>query len=215
MRARPALVAAVVLVALAAAGCQGASKPTAAQGPVTLRFATAAGFDVGGQKQPLQDFVDRIHSLSGGKIFVSVAQDVGEGSATAEPSLIKAIEKGTYDGGWNSVRGFPAADIHAFEAAEAPFVIESYRVEEQFVSSPLAGLMLARLKGTGLIGLGLIAGPLRRPFAVAHPLLQPSDWRGVAFRIEDTPEQKATVAAAGRAGELADVAAYGPDRTCV
>ena len=57
--------------------------------------------------------------------------------------------------------------------------ITSYDAEKELVSGPVADTVLGRLEGTGVVGLSLAVGPLRRPFAAGGPLLGPEDWKGV------------------------------------
>ena len=75
--------------------------------------------------------------------------------------------------------------------------ITSYAAEKALVSGPVAGKLLGRLDGTGVVGLGLTVGPLRRPFAAKAPLLGPGDWKGVRFRVFNSPVQGDAVRALG------------------
>jgi hypothetical protein len=75
--------------------------------------------------------------------------------------------------------------------------IASYAAEKALVSGPVAGKLLARLDGSGVVGLGLTVGPLRRPFAANEPLLAPEDWKGITFRVFNSPVQADAVRALG------------------
>jgi TRAP-type C4-dicarboxylate transport system substrate-binding protein len=209
MRAGLAVMAVLSAAALAT-GCQGGPAAKAGQPAVTLRFATEdPSINNNGQIQALQDFVDEVSTLSAGRLRIKVDTDVGSGATGSRSAVLDAIQRGTYDGGWNATRAFAPSGFRAFKAVEAPFVIQSYFVEQQFVTSPLAEQMLRRLEGSGLVGLGLVAGPLRRPFAVAHPLVEPSDWRGISFRVFNSPMQTATLAALGARPVFAGAAGIG------
>ena len=204
MRAGIAVAAALTALGLVTSGCEGATPTKPRQAPVVLNFATVdEEIDNNGQMQPLQDFVDRVWILSAHQLQIKMTLDVGSGDPGSERDLVKAIAVGQFDGGWNATRAFAGAGVPAFEAVEAPFVLQSYPAEQELVTSPLAGQMMARLKGTGLVGLGLVAGPLRRPFAVARPLAAPGSWRGVSIRIEDSPVQRAAAVALGARPVLA------------
>jgi hypothetical protein len=48
-----------------------------------------------------------------------------------------------------------------------------------------------------VVGLGLAVGPLRRPFAAKAPLLGPEDWKGISFRVFNSPVQADAVRALG------------------
>ena len=107
------------------------------------------------------------------------------GAAEAESELVRAIASGAVDGGWPSSRAFAAAGIPGIEALEAPMTITSVAAQKALVSGPIAGQLLSELRGSGIVGLGLMVGPLRRPFAAA-PLLSVDAWRGVRFRVLDS-----------------------------
>jgi hypothetical protein len=67
--------------------------------------------------------------------------------------------------------------------------LTSYAAEKTLVSGPVADKLLAKLDGTGVVGLNLAVGPLRRPFAAEAPLLGPEAWKGVTFRVYNSPVQ--------------------------
>jgi TRAP-type transport system periplasmic protein len=210
MRAALAVMVALSAAALTTSGCQGGPAAKAGQAAVTLRFATEdPSINNNGQIRALQDFVAKVSTLSVGRLRIKVETDVGSGATGSRSPVLDDIQRGSYDGGWNATRAFAATGFRAFEAIEAPFVIQSYPVEQQFVTSPLAAQMLGRLEGTGLVGLGLVAGPLRRPFAVSRPLVEPSDWKGISFRVFHSPMQTATVAALGARPVFAGPAGIG------
>jgi TRAP-type C4-dicarboxylate transport system substrate-binding protein len=56
---------------------------------------------------------------------------------------------------------------------------------------------MASLDGSGVVGLGLAVGPLRRPWSVSAPLTDLRNWRGVSIRTFHDPVQAAAVEALG------------------
>lgn len=190
--------AAIVLVLLAACGSGSVGVADKAGGDtVVLRLATIDPVNDNGQSYGPQAFIDALKELSGGRIKVEVQEDFGDFAADAESQVVKAIASGTIDGGWPSVRAFADAGIHGLEAVEAPMTITSYDAERALVSGPVAEDLLAQLDGTGVVGLGLTVGPLRRPFSAAAPLLGPDDWAGIRFRVFNSPTQANAVEALG------------------
>jgi TRAP-type C4-dicarboxylate transport system substrate-binding protein len=150
-----------------------------------------------GQSFGPQAFVDGLQSVSGGKLRVEMVEEYGDGDANAESDLVKAIASGDIDGGWPATRAFSAADIKGLEVVEAPMTITSYATEKALVTSPVATTLLGSLDGSGVVGLGLTVGPLRRPFAAKAPLLGPRDWKGITFRSYNSPVQAAAIKALG------------------
>lgn len=184
------------LIVLSAAACGDAADKAGGQ-VLVLKLASIDQVNGNGQSFGPQAFVDALGKLSGGRLKAEVKNDFGGGEAAAESDLIKAIAAGDLDGGWPATRAFAAAGIDGLQAIEAPMTITSYAAQKALATGPGAKEVLARLDGTGVVGLGLAVGPLRRPFAATGPLLGPADWKGVRFRTYNSPVQAGAVAALG------------------
>ena len=156
---------------------------------VVLRLATFDRVNNNGQSYGPQAFLDNLEKVSDGRIKVEVTEEYGQGAPEAESDLVEAIASGEVDGGWPSTRAFANAGITGLEAVEAPMTVTSYAAEKALVSGPVADKLLAKLDGTGVVGLNLAVGPLRRPFAAEAPLLGPEDWAGATFRVYNSPVQ--------------------------
>jgi TRAP-type C4-dicarboxylate transport system substrate-binding protein len=206
-RARWVVMTGLVLLA----GCQGAQTADKTSGDtvastsgsssgaetVVLHLASLDEINDNGQTYGPRAFIDSLADVSGGLITAQVDEKYGDGSAGAEAELVKAIATGKVDGGWPSTRAFAAAGIPGLEVVEAPMTITSYAAEKDLVSGPVADALLAKLDGTGVVGLGLTVGALRRPFAAQTPLLAPADWHGIKFRTFNSPVQSETITALG------------------
>jgi hypothetical protein len=75
--------------------------------------------------------------------------------------------------------------------------LTSHDAEDALITGAGSDLALGALDGTGVKGLALAAGPLRRPFATSGPLLDPSDWVGVRFRTFHSEIESAAISALG------------------
>jgi len=191
--------AGLATMATALVACGGAQPADRTGGDtLQLRFATIDGVvHSSGQLYGPQAFVEGLKSVSGGRLRVEVSTSYGGKDADAESRLVRAIASGDLDGGWPATRAFAEAGITGLEAVEAPMLLSSRSAVRAFVSGPGRARSLEQLKGTGVAGLGLAAGPLRRPFAAKGPLLGVEDWRGAAFRAYNSPVQIDTVRALG------------------
>lgn len=170
---------------------------------IVLEFATINGeTNMGDGFVDIDAFADHIEEVSDGLIQVETAVSYGEGAADAEERLVEAIASGTVDGGNPAVRAFSRAGVSGLEPLEAPMTLSSYAALKELVASPLAASFLDRLDGSGIVGLGLVVGELRRPFAVAGPLLGPDDWQAIRFRTFGSDVQGEAVRALG--GEPVD-----------
>src|SRR5215218_4845511 len=183
------------LSVVATAACSASAPADRAGGDtVTLKLGTIDHVNPDGQSFGVQAFVDNIPQVSGGRLKVEVVEDYG-GGAAADADLVKAIADGKLDGGWVGTRGFGAAGIHGLEAFEAPMVITTYAAEKALVSSDVATQALAALDQSGVVGLGLTVGALRRPFAAKSALVGPEDWKGISFRTYNSQVQSDTMQA--------------------
>jgi TRAP-type C4-dicarboxylate transport system substrate-binding protein len=181
-------------------GCQSASKEGDKAG-TTIEVLTLASIDAvnnNGMSYAPQEFIDAIDEVSDGRLRAQVDLQTFSGAEPdAESSLVRAIAAGQVEGGWPSTRAFAGAGVQGLEVVEAPFTLTSYAAVGDFVSSPVASTLLERLEGSGVVGLGLAVGPLRRPLATHAPLLGTEDWDGVVFRSYNSPVQDAVITALG------------------
>ena len=175
---RRVMIAGVVVFASAGGGLvAGATVPTTDE-PVVLQLATIDAVNGNGQAYGPVAFVENLDAISGGQLQVEVLPEYGAGDAEAESQIVEAIAAGEVDGGWPTVRAFANAGITGLEAVEAPMTITSYDAQRALVSGPIADTVLSRLEGTGVVGLSLAVGPLRRPFAAGEALLGPGGLAG-------------------------------------
>ena len=196
----PRLIAEMItmLSVLATAACSvGAPTDRAGGETVTLKLATIDHVNPDGQSFGVQAFVDNIPKVSDGRLNVEIVEEYGGGAPTADADLIKAIADGKLDGGWVGTRGFEAAGIHGLEAFEAPMVITTYTAQKALVASEVATQALSALDTSGVVGLGLTVGPLRRPFAAKSALVGPEDWNAINFRAYNSKVQSETIKALG------------------
>jgi TRAP-type C4-dicarboxylate transport system substrate-binding protein len=227
MRARVLCAGLLLVVGLLGCGCHGpAVVDKTGSSVIVLRLASADSVSPSGQVVAPKAFIDALERRSGGRVKASVQLSYEAGAAPAETDIVKAIASGDLDGGWPSTRAFSRAGIRTLEPVEAPFVLTSYAAEKSLATGPEGQALLATLNGTGVIGFGLSAGPLRRPWALKEPLVDLQSWRGVTFRSFNSPVQDDVIRALGakpvaaswrfpelvRAGSLAgvefDVAGY-------
>jgi TRAP-type C4-dicarboxylate transport system substrate-binding protein len=191
------VLAAGVLALSACAGPTAAPIDKIGSETVTLRLASIDDVNGNGISYGPEAFVKALDTVSGGHLKVDVTTSYGGGRAESESNLVKALASGEVDLGWPSARSFANGGIHGFGAVEAPMTITSYAAMKALVTAPVADKFLARLDGTGIAGLGLAVGTLRRPFATTAPLLGPSDWTGVPFRAFNSPVQSEAIQALG------------------
>ena len=200
-RRSAAVTAAVVgLVAGGLAACSAPATQTDRAGgdTVVLHLATSDGEGVDPHliQGPIE-FVEALDDVSDGRLKVDLTWDYASGAADAETQLVEAIASGDVDGGWPATRAFARAGIEGLEAVEAPMLLTSEAAVEELVNGDITEDVLAQLDGTGMIPVGLMAAPLRRPVSGEKSLVGPEDWEGATFRVYNSPVQAAAVRALG------------------
>ncbi len=192
------IVGAVTAATVMIAGCSLPNTDKAGSDTIVLKLATIDGqVNSNGYGNAADTFVRALSEVSGDRIQVDVETTYGGEGVSSESKLVEAIAEGDIDGGWPSTRAFAGAGIPGLAAIEAPLTITSYAAEKELAEGDAARLVMSSLEGSGVRGLGLAVGPLRRPFGVREFLLYAREWEGMRFSAHNSPVQTATIAALG------------------
>jgi TRAP-type C4-dicarboxylate transport system substrate-binding protein len=186
------------IVALAAAGCGGTStdKAGGAQKPKPTVLTMANGNGSTGELEP---FAAAAARLSGGTLRIEFKSAWRNGAADYETGLIGDVKAGKADLGWAGSRAFDSVGVPAFDALHAPLLIDSYPLERKALESPLVGEMLRGLKPLGVVGLGVLPGPMRKPLGVSR-FVRPEDYAGKTLAIQRSQVAQQTLRALGARG---------------
>jgi len=174
------VLAAALAVAAVGCGSGGLDKAGGAvTRPVTLTLA-----DDSGDLSDVQPFTSAVKEISHGALQIKVEglsarlQDL-----TSEPPMIRDVQLGRAQLGAIGTRVFGTMGVNTFEALQAPFLIDSYALQRKVLDSGVSQQMLAALKPRGLVGLGLLPGPLARPAGFTRMLLAAATYRGAKIGI--------------------------------
>jgi TRAP-type C4-dicarboxylate transport system substrate-binding protein len=209
MRIRTAgALSALVLAAVAAAGCgavaSGDKAGGPAGGPVVLRMASTSS----NPPPPVAEFLSRVRALSGGAVQIKIIDQWGDYAPGSEAQVVRAVAAGTVDLGWAGSEVFDTIGAPGFRALSAPLLIDSYPLENAVLDSVLPARMLAGLSRVQVSGLAVLGDGLRHPIAVRRPLLTPGDWRGLSIGTYRSGIQEQTIRALG----ATPMVAFGPYR---
>jgi TRAP-type C4-dicarboxylate transport system substrate-binding protein len=186
----------LTLLLVVLAGCSSASADKAGgESGQRPRVLTMANFD--SESDELDGFVDEVALLSGGTIRIQVQNSWRAGETKYETGLINDVKAGKADLGWAASRAWDSVGVMSLRALHAPLLINSYAVQERVIQSPLVGEMLAGLEPRGLVGLGVLPGPMRRPLGVSSPLLAPDDYAGLTVGVQQSLVTDETMHALG------------------
>src|SRR4051794_24909772 len=201
--AQAALSAATIALVLAGCGGGGSDKAGGAQKPKPTVLTMANGNGLTGELEP---FAAAVRRLSGGTLRIEFKNDWRKRTPGYETGVIGDVKAGKADLAWAGSRAFDSVGVAAFDALHAPLLIDSYALERRALQSPLVREMLGGLKPLGVVGLGILPGPLRKPLGVSR-LVRPADYAGKTLALQRSRVAEETLGALGAHG--AEIASGG------
>ncbi len=145
----------------------------------------------------LEPFAEAVATATGGTVTIAFQDEVHGGEPAYESEIIDDVAAGTFDLGWVAPRPWHAKGVTSFDALAAPFLVDSYALQRAVLDSDLEQEMLAGLDGTGLVGLGILPGPMRRIAAAEGGFRGPDDLRGKVVGIQESEIATRTFEALG------------------
>ena len=136
--------------------------------------------------EALKAFADGAAAATGGTVTIEFEDAAHAGEVAYESAIIDDVAAGTYDLGWAAPRPWHAKGVTSFDALMAPFLVDSYALQRAVLESDLEQEMLAGLDGTGLVGLGILPGPMRRVATAEGGFRAPGDLRGKLIGIQQS-----------------------------
>jgi TRAP-type C4-dicarboxylate transport system substrate-binding protein len=134
-------------------------------------------------------------------------QDANAASDT-EQRVVDAVVAGELDLGFVGTRAFTELGVTSLDALTAPFLVDSYDLQQAVLDSDVPERMLSGLEELDVTGLAVAAGSLRRPLGVDGALLSPEDFAGITFHTWRSVNNAATAESLGAIHT--DV--FGPER---
>jgi TRAP-type C4-dicarboxylate transport system substrate-binding protein len=193
---RKSLLVVLLLATGILAGC--ASSDVNKAGDVSSRPTRLVLVDCENDLSNVAPFVSAVRRLSRGTLAIEDRSwSWRSGDPRCETDLVKDVESGKAPLGVVASRAFDTAGVKAFEALQAPFLVDSVALERRVLGSDVARKMLAGLRQSGLVGLVILPGPLRRPLAFGSPLRAPADFRGARIGIRASGVSEAILRALG------------------
>jgi TRAP-type C4-dicarboxylate transport system substrate-binding protein len=186
--------AAVVGVTLA--GCGGSGSNKAGEVGATKALVLTLANPLGDSSE-VDGFVSEVSRLSAGSIRIVVKSGWRSGQVDYEDGLISDVRSGRADLGIAGTRAWDSVGVLSFRALGAPLLIDSYALEQRVLQSGLITAMLRGILRLGLVGLGVLPGPLRYVLGIARPLLAPSDYAGLRLGVQQSLVASATMRALG------------------
>jgi TRAP-type C4-dicarboxylate transport system substrate-binding protein len=142
-------------------------------------------------------FAKAVAEESAGAIEVKIDNTSVSTSPTYEQDVIKYVAAGKAQLGFSAARVFDSLGITSFVGLHAPFLVDSYELEEQILASDWAKELLGGTRSAGVFGIGYIQGPMRRPLGLTRDLVELSDYKGARIGIRPSALTEKTMWALG------------------
>jgi TRAP-type C4-dicarboxylate transport system substrate-binding protein len=150
--------------------------------PITLTMAN--GLHV---PEELQPFADEVARLSDGSIRIEFKNLwLGWPWRRPESGVIRDVAAGKADLGWTGPRAWRSVGVTSFEALLAPLLVDSYDLEAAILESGIPDEMLAGVGPLGLVGIGVLPGPMRKLVTFKRRLVRAADFRGATVGITES-----------------------------
>lgn len=190
-----AAVAACLLVA--AAACTGQPRDRAGgmagNEPTVLRLAQGAG----AVPPQLDVWAKQVSRLSGGSLKIEFANSWRSGQPDFEQGVISDVKAGVVDLAWVGARAFDTAGVDSFQALLAPLLIDSIDLEAEVFAKGIPAQMLVGAESVGVVGIGVLPGPLRRMLGRDTAFTTPSAFRDKMIAINQSEVATATMEVLG------------------
>ena len=148
--------------------------------PLDLRMANTRGYEA-------DPFLERVAKLSAGALTLTADPKLGQPTLTNEPDALRAVRDGRVDIAIVPTRSFDAVGVKAFDALMDPMVVDSLALQDKVLADPVASDMLGGLASAGLVGIGVLPGPIRLPNGITRRLLGPATYAGARIAFNASP----------------------------
>jgi TRAP-type C4-dicarboxylate transport system substrate-binding protein len=176
-RGRVAAVTAILVLTAASGAAANDRSGVPTPGATMLHAASIFNEDV------TLPFFNAVKDSSAGSITIDLASDFESGQPQFESDLVSAVKAGTLDMGLVGSRALHDAGAGAFDALQAPFVIDSYDREAKVLQSQIIGEMANSLANSGLALVGVLPGNTRYFYSNEKPMVEPADFVGSTVMI--------------------------------
>ncbi|MDX6689486.1 MAG: TRAP-type transport system periplasmic protein [Solirubrobacteraceae bacterium] len=190
-----ALVSSAALLGLTASGCFGGSSGRAG-GAIKSKTAvlTIASHE---PRANLTDWINAVQRLSHGSLRIKVSNNWRSSQADYEKATIADVRARKVDLASIPARAYDTVGVNSFQGLLAPFLIDNYALQRKVLAGDLPDKILAGVKPLGVVGVGLLPGPLQSILSIGTPMLGPFDFRGQPIAIEPSKLAGSTFRALG------------------
>jgi TRAP-type C4-dicarboxylate transport system substrate-binding protein len=162
--------------------------------PLVLRFANAHG----SRLPELEWFAEELDRVTAGAVTIAWVNKWAQAANTREETTtMRGVMNDQADLGWAGTRAFGCLGVRSLDPLQAPLLLPGYHALAALCADEITDEMLEPLEALGLVGVVVLPGPFRKPFAFARRLLSPRDYEGAKLRIHESLVAEETYRALG------------------
>ena len=170
--------------------------PNRLSDPAETKVLTFAETSPGGQEVN-KVWAEEVERVSNGRIQVEFKHEWRAGEPQYEVDTVRDVQDGKVDMVGVGARVFDRIGYRGFQALLAPFLIDSYELEAKVFEKGIPDQMLAGMNQEGLVGLGILPGPMRRVVGVNGTFTTVKAFEGRQIAINDSALTEETLTALG------------------
>ena len=193
MRVVPMSVATMLAAMVALTAC---ATPNRLSDPAETEVLTFAETSPGGQAVDTT-WAEEVERVSNGRIQVEFKYEWRAGEPQYEVGTVRDVQAGKVDMVGVGARVFDRIGYRGFQALLAPFLIDSYELEAKVFDKGIPDQMLAGMDQEGLVGLGILPGPMRRVVGLNDAFTTVKAFKGQQIAMNDSALTEETLAALG------------------
>jgi TRAP-type C4-dicarboxylate transport system substrate-binding protein len=161
-------------------------------------------------------FADEVAKASDGTLRVEFKNNWRQHAEPQyERGVVADVQAGKVDLAWVGARVFDKVGVTSFQPLLAPMLIDNHDLQGKVFEAGIPEQMLGGLSSIGLVGVGVLPGPLRKLLSKGEPLTSPEAFRSKKIGIQDGAVAEQTFAALGATAmalpggaKIADVDGY-------
>jgi TRAP-type C4-dicarboxylate transport system substrate-binding protein len=161
--------------------------------------------------EAVDPFLERVANVSSGALTLTADPELLRPTLTIESDALRAAQAGRVDIAIVPTRSFDAVGVTSFDALMDPMLVDSLALQAKVIADPVSSDMLGALEPVGLVGIGMLMGPIRLPNGITRRLLGPSTY--AEARIATSPSRVSKVALGALGAAPVESAFEGADMT--
>ena len=159
-----------------------------------LTFAQA---NEGEPPEQLLRWAADVERLSAGTLTIEFNNGWRMGEVDYEAGTLADVGDGKVDLAWVGARAFDTVGVESFQALVAPMLVDSHDLQAAVFEAGIPERMLDGVEELGVVGIGVLPGPMRKLLGKDHPYVTVEDFAGAVVGLQASGVAEQTFTALG------------------